>query len=294
LLTTVTLPARLPVEAGANVTLNEVDWPAARLSGSAMEEVVKPAPLALICEMETPEFPVFEIVTLWLALVPVARLPKASDAGETESCKMLEMPVPPSGTTSGEFGALLMSVMLPEKVLAEAGTNPTLKEAEPPGATESGKASPDGLNPVPAREACVTLRVVVPGFRMVSVCVLVTPTVTLPKLMLVGITVICGCTPVPLRETTAGEFVAVLTTLMFPDTAPVASGENFAVSGRLWPAESVTAPGNPVTLNPVPAAATCEMLTLPVPVFVIANACDAELPTRVLPKVRPLRLGESK
>jgi len=36
------------------------------------------------------------------------------------------------------------------------------------------------------------------------------------KLMLVGITVICGCTPVPLRETTAGEFVAVLTTLMFP------------------------------------------------------------------------------
>jgi len=94
-----------------------------------------------------------------------------------------------------------------EKVLAEAGANPTLKEAEPPGATESGKASPEVLNPVPAREACVTLRVAVPGFRMVSVCVLVTPTVTLPKLMLVGITVICGCTPVPLRETTAGEFV---------------------------------------------------------------------------------------
>jgi len=69
MLTTVTLPARLPVEAGANVTLNEVDWPAARLSGSAMEEVVKPAPLALICEMETPEFPVFEIVTLCAALV---------------------------------------------------------------------------------------------------------------------------------------------------------------------------------------------------------------------------------
>ena len=35
LLTTVTLPERLPVDAGANVTLKEVDWPAARLSGTA-------------------------------------------------------------------------------------------------------------------------------------------------------------------------------------------------------------------------------------------------------------------
>ena len=207
---------------------------------------------------------------------------------------MVEMPVPPSGTTSGEFGVLLMSVMLPEKVLADAGANPTLKEAEPPGATESGKASPEVLNPVPAREAWVTLRVAVPGFRIVSVCVLVTPTVTLPKLMLEGITEICGCTPVPLSEIVAVELVAVLTTLMLPDTAPVASGENFAVSGRLWPAERVTAPGNPVTLNPVPAAATCEILMLPVPVFVRAKACDAELPTRVLPKVKPLTLGESK
>ena len=129
---------------------------------------------------------------------------------------------------------------------------------------------------------------------MVSVCVLVTLTVTLPKLMLEGITAICGCTPVPLSETTAGEFVAVLITLMLPDTAPVASGEKFAVNGRLWPAERVTAPGNPVTLNPVPAAATCEILTLPVPVFVSENAFDAGLPTRVLPKVRPLTLGESK
>ena len=129
---------------------------------------------------------------------------------------------------------------------------------------------------------------------MVRVCVLVTPTVTLPKLMLDGITLIWGCTPVPLSETTAGELVAVLTTLMLPDTAPVASGENFAVSGRLWPAERVTAPGNPVTLNPVPAAATCEILTLPVPVFVSENACDAEFPTRVFPNVKPLALGESK
>ena len=148
-----TLPARLPVEAGANVTLKDVDWPAARLSGSAMEEVEKPAPLALICEMDTLEFPVFEIVTLCEVLLPVARLPKLSEVGDAESCRMDVIPVPPNVTTSGEFGVLLISVMLPEKLLADAGANPTLKEAEPPGATESGKASPETLNPVPAREA---------------------------------------------------------------------------------------------------------------------------------------------
>jgi hypothetical protein len=85
LLTTVTLPARLPVEVGANVTLKEVDWPAARLSGSVIPLVLNPVPAALICEMEALEFPVLEIVTLCVALEPVPRFPKFSDAGDAES-----------------------------------------------------------------------------------------------------------------------------------------------------------------------------------------------------------------
>lgn len=85
LLTTVTLPERLPAEAGANLTLNDVDCPAARVAGSVIPLVLKPVPVALICEMETLEFPVFEIVSVWLADAPVATLPKLSDVGETES-----------------------------------------------------------------------------------------------------------------------------------------------------------------------------------------------------------------
>jgi len=85
LLTTATLPARLPAEAGANVTLKEVDWPAARFSGSVIPLVLNPVPVALTCEMETLEFPVLEIVTLCVAVVPVVRLPKLSDAGDAES-----------------------------------------------------------------------------------------------------------------------------------------------------------------------------------------------------------------
>jgi hypothetical protein len=140
----------------------------------------------------------------------------------------------------------------------------------------------------------VTLRVAVPGFRIVRVWVLVTPTVTFPKLMLEGMTEIWGCTPVPLNEIVAGELVAVLTTLMLPATAPVAAGEKLALSGKLWPAARVTALENPVTLNPVPVAATCEILTLPVPVFVTVMACDAELPTKVLPKLKLVTLVESR
>jgi hypothetical protein len=63
------------------------------------------------------------------------------------------MPVPLRGTTSGELGALLISVMLPETVDAETGSNPMLNEEEPPAGTESGKASPEEVNPVPASDA---------------------------------------------------------------------------------------------------------------------------------------------
>jgi hypothetical protein len=66
---------------------------------------------------------------------------------------MVEMPVPLSGTSSDEFGALLISVMLPEAVPAEAGAKPMLNAEEPPAGTESGRTSPEEVNPVPARDA---------------------------------------------------------------------------------------------------------------------------------------------
>ena len=153
LLTTVTLPVRLPAEAGANLTLKEVDWPAARLRGSVLPLTPKPVPLALTCEMETLALPVLEMVMLCVALVPVVRLPKLSDAGDADSWRTDATPVPLMGTTSGEFGVLLINVRLPEKVPAEAGANPTLNDEEPPAGIESGKTRPEELNPVPARAA---------------------------------------------------------------------------------------------------------------------------------------------
>ena len=105
---------------------------------------------------------------------------------------MVAVPDPVRGITSEEVGALLMSVMLPEKLPADAGVNPTLKAEEPPGGMESGSANPEEVKPVPTREACVTLRGAVPGFRMVTVWVAAVATLILPKLRLDGVTEICG------------------------------------------------------------------------------------------------------
>lgn len=98
----------------------------------------------------------------------------------------------------------------------------------------------------------------------------------------------------PLSEIAAGELVAVLTTLMLPDPAPAAVGANLTLSARLCPGARLADPENPETLNPAPVAATCEMLTLPVPVFFSVIAFEEELLTRVVSKLKLLALVESK
>ncbi len=165
---------------------------------------------------------------------------------------------------------------------------------DPPGGTESGNDSPEKLKPVPPSKAWVTLRFAVPGLLIVSVWVLVTPTATLLKFTLVGITLICGCMPLPLSEIVAGELVALLTTLRLPVALTAVPGAKLTMSAKLWPAARVMAPVKPLTPNPPPVVVTCEMLTLPVPVFVSETDWEAEVPTKAFPKLRLLGLAESK
>jgi len=285
LLTTVTLPDRLPAEAGENVTVKDVDCPAARLSGKEMLLTLKPAPLSRTCEMETLEFPVLVTVKLCVELVPVVRLPKLSEADEAESCNVAAMPVPLIGTTRGEFGVLLISVMLPDAAPAEVGAKPTLNVEEPPAGMERGRVSPLEVNPVPEREAWVTLSAAVPGFLMVRVWELLTPTVTLPKLTVEGMTEICACTPVPLRVMVEGELVALLTTATLPERLPVEAGANATLKVVDCPAASVTGSVIPLVLKPAPVALICEMETLEFPVLEIVTLCAALEPTVRLPKL---------
>lgn len=285
LLVTGTLPARLPALAGSNVTLNEVACPTASVIGTVKPPTVNPAPLSLICERVTLPLPLLVTVTLCVVLVPVVMLPKLSDAGVTVSCRSGTMPAPVNATTSGEFGVLLTSVRLPVKLLAEAGVNPMVKTEDPPGATESGTVKPLKAKPVPASTACVTLRFAVPVFRMVSDCVLLTPTVTFPKLTLAGVTEICACAPVPLSAIVAGEFVALLVTVTLPERLAAVAGANVTLNVMDCPAASASGTVNPATLNPVPLSLICEIVTLELPVFFSVTLCVALVPVTTLPKL---------
>jgi len=192
LLTIETLPDALPVAVGAKLTENDVDWPGVSVSGRPSPETAKLVPVTLSEESDTLAFPVFVSVTVLELLVPVATLPKLSEAGETPSCRICATPVPPRATLTDGVGELFASVSVPEKVPAEVGAKLTVKEDEPPAAMLSGNVNPEYAKPAPDSDAWVTLRLAVPGFEMVTVCVLVTPLVTLPKLTDAGVTAIAG------------------------------------------------------------------------------------------------------
>ena len=192
LLTIETLPDTLPVAVGAKPTENDVDWPGVNVSGRPSPETEKPFPVTLSEESETLAFPVFVSVTVFELLVPVATLPKLSEVGETPSCRTGATPVPLRATLTDGVGELLASARVPENVPAAEGSKLTVNVEEPPAAMLNGNVSPEYAKPAPDSDACVTLRLAVPGFEMVTVCVLVTPLVTLPKLTDAGVTVICG------------------------------------------------------------------------------------------------------
>ena len=79
------------------------------------------------------------------------------------------------------------------------------------------------------------------------VCVLLVPTVTLPKLMPEGVTEICDWTPVPPRGMFNGEFVALLITVTVPAIAPAALGANFTLNEVDWPGARVS--GTPAAVS---------------------------------------------
>jgi len=108
-----------------------------------------------------------------------------------------------------------------------------------------------------------------PVLVTVKPCEAVEPSLTEPKLRLPGLTlsVRVASTPVPLSETAAGEFGALLTTETEPLTAPAVVGAYCTLNVLVWPGASVSGTDAPETLKPEPVAATCETLRLAVPVF---------------------------
>ena len=188
---------------------------------------------------------------------------------------------------------MFTSVSEPVTAPAVVGAKFTVKVEVPPAAIVKGVERPESPKPVPDSAALLIVRLPVPGFEIVTVCVLVTPVVTLPKLTEAGVTEICDCTPVPLRAMVAGEFVALLVTVTPPLKLPLAVGANATLNEVDCPALSVMGIDIPLTVKPVPVTLSFESDTLPVPVFVSVTAFVALVPAATLPKLNEVGEAES-
>ena len=121
-----------------------------------------------------------------MLLLPTLTFPKLRLVGVALSDEICVTPVPESETVAGELVAVLTTETLPAALPAAVGAKVTLKVALRRAARLRGSESPLMLNPAPVTDACETVTLCVPLFLSVTVSVLRLPTVTVPKLRLVG------------------------------------------------------------------------------------------------------------
>src|SRR5947209_13779680 len=126
-----------------------------------------------------------------------------------------------------------------------------------------------------------------PVLVTVTVCGLLLPTNTLPKLKLVGLAVSwnVAATPVPLSGIAVGELGALLTTETLPDTLPTPAAAKATLKFVLCPGVNVKGSVSPLVAKPLPETVACETDRLAVPVFVSVIACVLVFPTTTLPKL---------
>ena len=96
--------------------------------------------------------------------------------------------------------------------------------------------------------------------------------------------------PVPESAITAGEFEALLVTVMPPVTLPAVAGANVALNVAVCPGERMTPESPPPALKPAPATLTFEIVTLEFPALVSMRFCELLPDTFTPPNVRLLEL----
>lgn len=194
LLVTASIPLAAPETVGVKVTVRGRLELGFRVTGSVVPLYAN-GPEAEIEVIETEaELLLFVNVTVCLLLVlPTASFPKLSDVGLAESWPAGAAPVPLRAIAVREVGALLTNDNVPVALPEVVGAKSTVTVPDPPAATDIGRDSPTVPNPAPTKFAAVMERVALPLFEMVSDCLLLLPTLTLPNARLPGNTEICGC-----------------------------------------------------------------------------------------------------
>jgi hypothetical protein len=133
-------------------------------------------------------------------------------------------PVPERGRDKVALVALELMVSEPLAVPALAGANVMLNVVDCPAAMVVGKDAPVKLKPVPEAAALDTVTLVPPVFETTTAVVCLPPTVTLPKLTLLGLEAKDpAASPVPERAIFSGELASEVMARL-PFAAPLEEG----------------------------------------------------------------------
>lgn len=139
---TVTFPLTVSFAVGVNATVITLLCPGVSVIGVVTPLVVTSFALTVICEMVTFPVPLLIRVTLLELVTPALTLPNARLVGFAVRMTVPVTPVPLSPTVEGEFGALLVIVIVPGRLPAVVGAKVALKVALAPAAIELGIAKP--------------------------------------------------------------------------------------------------------------------------------------------------------
>jgi carbonic anhydrase/acetyltransferase-like protein (isoleucine patch superfamily) len=184
-LLTVNWPVADPVVVGANCTLSVVDCPGFKVIGAEPPLRLKPVPATESELTVTGPVPVDDSVTVWVAVVLRATLPKFRLVVLRLSVAV-DGEVPLSATTAvGLVDELLLTVSWPVAVPVVVGLNCTLSVVDCPGFRVIGAEPPLRLKPVPVTENELMVTGPVPVEDNVTVWVAVVLRATLPKFRLV-------------------------------------------------------------------------------------------------------------
>jgi hypothetical protein len=204
----------------------------------------------------TLEPPVLVTVSDRDCLLPTITLPKLRLVGFEPSAPGVT-PVPDTGMARVGFEAFEVTVRLPLALPADCGVNVTVKVAPCPAVSVTGAVMPLRLNPVPLIPTCEIVTLEPPVFVIVSDRDVLLPTVTLPKLRLVGFDPSApGVTPVPDNGMVRVGFEAVEVIVTLPLALAADCGANVTLKVALCPAPSVIGAVIPLNVNPVPLIPT--------------------------------------
>lgn len=125
-----------------------------------------------------------------------------------------------------------------------------------------------------------------PLFFRVTPSELLLPTLTLPKVNVVGLapSTKVAAVPVPLRPIAVGDPETFVVSEMLPERLPAVVGAKTALNDMVLLGVTVCAE-KPVTLKPAPVTLSDETTRFTVPVFFTVIVCELFVPSTTLPKV---------